>query len=134
MNSLEQVKKQLSEFKEKRTALLHEIKKWYDEDNSYEDESAVESAIGDDFILDWEEQREYVYASDTIQCQEQLISVLEKLEHGDAKSRHNAKTALDDLVREARKIKKLRTEEIQQAQAVVDAMNAVLKVCDESRK
>ena len=134
MNSLEQVKKQLAEFKEKRTVVLNEIKKWYDQDNSCEDENAVENAIGDDFILDWEEQRDYVYVRDTIRCQEQLISVLEALEHGDAKSRHNIKKDLEELVREARLIKKLRTQEIQQAQAVVDAMNAVLKVCDENRK
>ena len=134
MSSLEQAKKSLAEYKEKEREVLREIKDIYDVDNSYEDEIDVKNAIGDEFILEWNEKRDVIYICDIVECQEKLVNALEMLEQNDKKSIHNAKKSFEVLVSEARQIKKAREHEIEQAQNVIKAMNDIIKVCDENRK
>ena len=134
MSSLEQAKNRLAEYRQKEKEVLCWIKSFYDDADSYEDDDAVKNAIGDDIILEWDDQRDIIYTSDTVECQEKLITALEMLEQGDKESIHNAKKAFEVLVNEARQIKKDREREIEKAQNVVDAMNEIIKVCDENRK
>ena len=56
------------------------------------------------------------------------------LKAGDKKSVHNANKALETLVREARKVRKERTEDIQKAQEVISLMDEIINVCDEHRQ
>ena len=135
MSCLEQAKKQLTEYEEKQKSLFREIKETYDEDDFYERESDIESGIyGGDIILEWYEYRDVDYIGDIVSCQELLVRALEFFEQKDKKSLHHANKAFETLVHEARRIKKARTEDIQQAQNVIDAMNEIIRVCDENRK
>ena len=135
MNYLEQAKQKLTEYEEKKRAFFRELKEVYDDDNIYEDESAVEKGLCDgDFILDWDDKRDAVYVYNAVQCQTLLIEALELLEQRDTKSLHNANKALETLVHVARGIRKERASDIQKAQNVIDAMNDIIKVCDELRK
>lgn len=131
MNSLEAAKEQLDLLVEKKNDLLLRIKDDYD----LEDETDVESAIDDeDVSLEWEEYREIDYAGSSVRCQQMLVDALELLETGDKKSVHNANKALETLVREARKIRKERTEDIQKAQEVISLMDEIINVCDDHRQ
>ena len=135
MSHLEQAKKQLSEYEEKQKSLFREIKETYDEDDFYEDESDVESGINSgEIILEWYEYRDVDYIDDIVGCQQLLVRALDIFEQGDKKSLHNANKAFETLVSQARRIKKARAEDIQQAQNVIDAMNEIIRVCDENRK
>lgn len=136
MNSSETAKKKLDLLVEQKNDLLLKIKDDYDlEDESREDAAAVESAIDDgDISLEWEEYREIDYADSSIRCQQKLVDALELLETGDKKSVHNANKALETLVREARKVRKERTEDIQKAQEVISLMDEIINVCDEHRQ
>lgn len=130
MNSLE-AKKQLDLLVEKKKDLLSRIKDDYD----LEDVADVESAIDDqDISLEWEEYREIDYADSSLRCQQMLVDALELLETGDKKSVHNANKALETLVREARKVRRERTEDIQKAQEVISLMDEIINVCDEHRQ
>lgn len=131
MTSLETAKKQLDLLVEKKNDLLLRIKDDYD----LEDATDVESAIDDeDVSLEWEEYREIDYADSSFRCQQMLVHALELLETGDKKSVHNANKALETLVREARKVRKERTEDIQKAQEVISLMDEIINVCDEHRR
>ena len=131
MNSLQTAKKQLALLEEKKNNLLLRIKDDYD----LEDVTEVESAIDDgDVALEWEECREIDYADSSLRCQQMLVGALELLETGDKKSVHNANKALETLVREARKVRKERTEDIQKAQEVISLMDEIINVCDEHRQ
>ena len=131
MNPLETAKKQLALLEEKKNGLLLRIKDDYD----LEDVTEVESAIDDeDVSLEWEEYREIDYADSSVRCQQMLVDALELLETGDKKSVHNANKALETLVREARKVRKERTEDIQKAQEVISLMDEIINVCDEHRQ
>ena len=131
MNSLETAKSQLVLLVEKKNDLLLRIKDDYD----LEDVTEVESAIDDeDVSLEWEECREIDYAGSSVRCQQMLVDALELLETGDKKSVHNANKALETLVREARKIRKERTEDIQKAQEVISLMDEIINVCDDHRQ
>ena len=131
MNPLETAKKQLALLEEKKNGLLLRIKDDYD----LEDVTEVESAIDDeDVSLEWEEYREIDYADSSVRCQQMLVDALELLETGDKKSVHNANKALETLVREARKIRKERTKDIQKAQEVISLMDEIINVCDEHRQ
>lgn len=124
-------KKQLDLLVEKKKDLLSRIKDDYD----LEDVADVESAIDDqDISLDWEEYREIDYADSSLRCQQMLVDALELLETGDKKSVHNANKALETLVREARKVRKERTEDIPKAQEVISLMDKIINVCDEHRQ
>lgn len=131
MNSLEAAKKQSELLIEKRDALFLRIKDDYD----FEDVTEVASAIDDgDISLEWEEYREIDYADSSLRCQQMLVDALELLETGDKKSVHNANKAFETLVREARKIRKERMEDIQKAQEVISLMDEIINVCDEHRQ
>ena len=136
MNSLQTAKKQLDLLVEKKNDLLLRIKDDYDlEDESCEDAAAVESAIDDgDVSLEWEEYREIDYADSSLRCQQMLVDALEFLEVGNKKAVHNANKALETLVREARKIRKEKTEDIQKAQEVISLMDEIINVCDDHRQ
>ena len=128
---MEAAKKQLDLLVAKKNDLLLRIKDDYD----LEDATDVESAIDDeDVSLEWEEYREIDYADSSVRCQQMLIDALELLETGDKKSVHNANKALETLVREARKVRKERTEDIQKAQEVISLMDEIINVCDEHRQ
>ena len=47
---------------------------------------------------------------------------------------HNANKALETLVREARKIRKDKEEDVKKAQEVISLMNEIIDVCDAHRK
>ena len=131
MNSLETANKKLDILAKKKDDLLLRIKDDYD----LEDETDVESAIDDeDLSLEWAEYREIDYAGSSVRCQQMLVDALELLEAGDKKSVHNANKALETLVREARKIRKERTEDIQKAQEVISLMDEIINVCDDHRQ
>ena len=131
MTNLETAKKQLDLLVEKKNDLLLRNKDDYD----LEDVADVESAIDDeDVSLEWEEYREIDYADSSVRCQQMLVDALELLETGDKKSVHNANKALETLVREARKVRKERTEDIQKAQEVISLMDEIINVCDEHRQ
>ena len=136
MTSLETAKKKLDLLVEQKNDLLLKIKDDYDlEDESCEDAAAVESAIDDgDISLEWEEYREIDYVGSSIRCQQKLVDALELLETGDKKSVHNANKALETLVRDARKVRKERTEDIQKAQEVISLLDEIINVCDEHRQ
>lgn len=136
MNALETAKKQLDLLAEKKDDLFLRIKDDYDlEDESCEGAAAVESAIDDgDVPLEWEEYREIDYVDSSLRCQQMLVDALALLEAGDKKSIHNANKALETLVREARKIRKEKTEDIQKAQEVISLMDEIINVCDNHRQ
>ena len=131
MNSLETAKKKSALLAEKKNDLLLRIKDDYD----LEDATDVESAIDDeDVALEWEECREIDYADSSLRCQQMLVDALELLEAGNKKSVHNANKALETLVREARKIRKEKTKDIQKVQEVISLMDEIINVCDEYRQ
>lgn len=131
MSSLQTAKKKLEILEEKKTDLLLRIKDDYD----LEDATDVESAIDDqDVSLEWEEYREIDYADSSLRCQQMLVDALELLETGDKKAVHNANKALETLVREARKVRKERTEDIPKAQEVISLMDEIIHVCDDHRQ
>lgn len=131
MNSLETANKKLDILAKKKDDLLLRIKDDYD----FEDVTEVGSAIDDgEVALEWEECREIDYADSSLRCQQMLVDALELLETGDKKSVHNANKALETLVREARKIRKEKTKDIQKAQEVVSLMDEIINVCDEYRQ
>ena len=131
MNSLETANKKLDILAKKKDDLLLRIKDDYD----FEDVTEVGSAIDDgEVALEWEECREIDYADSSLRCQQMLVDALELLETGDKKSVHNANKALETLVREARKIRKEKTKDIQKAQKVVSLMDEIINVCDEYRQ
>ena len=130
MTNLETAKKQLELLVEKKNDLLLRIKDDYD----LEDVTEVESAIDDeDVSLEWEEYREIDYADSSVRCQQMLVDALALLEAGDKKAVHNANKALETLVREARRIRKEKTEDIQKAQEVISLMDEIINVCDDHR-
>ena len=131
MNDLEATQKKLGSLIEKKNDLLLRLKDDYD----LEDATEVESSIDDgDVSLEWEEYRELDYADSSLRCQQMLVHALELLAAGDKKSVHNANKALETLVREARKVRKERTEDIQKAQEVISLMDEIINVCDEHRQ
>ena len=131
MNSLETAKKKSALLAEKKNDLLLRIKDDYD----LEDATDVESAIDDeDVSLEWEEYREIDYADSSVRCQQMLVDALALLETGDKKAVHNANKALETLVREARKVRKERMEDIQKAQEVISLMDEIINICDEHRQ
>ena len=127
MNHLDTAKQKLDALLEEQETLLGKIKENYD----LEEEDCIEDG---DVVLEWDEQRDVDYADDAVRCQEMLVRALELLNAGDKKSAHNANKALETLVREARKVRKERTEDIQKAQEVISLMDEIINVCDEHRQ
>ena len=134
MGYLEQAKKQLTVYEEKQKSIISEIKESYIEDGFDEDEIDIDTGIVVDGALQWDELRDIDYIDDVVSCQELLVRALEIFEQKNKKSLHNANKAFETLVHEARRIKKDRTEDILQAQNVVDVMTEIIRICDEIRK
>ena len=132
MNSLETAKERLDLLIKKQEELFLTIKEDYDlDDEDCEDAESVQSAINcGDITLEWDENRDVDYADDAVRCQQMLVRALELIEAGDKKSIHNANKTLETLVREARKIRKDKEEDVKKAQEVISLMNEIIDVCD----
>ena len=135
MSILEQENK-LESLAKARKVFLTEVKQECNLDNEeYNDLGVIEDEIlSGDIILEWFEHRDLAYISDMINCQKALLDTLKMAETGDKKALHNANKAFEELVCEARRIKKKRNEDIQKAQEVIALMDEIIKICDEHRK
>ena len=135
MSILEQENK-LESLAKARTEFLTEVKQECNlNDEDYNDLDVIEDEIlSGEIILEWFEHRDLAYIGDMIDCQKALIDMLKMAETGDKKALHNANKAFDELVHEARRIKKKRNEDIQKAQEVIALMDEIIKVCDGHRK
>ena len=135
MSILEQENK-LESLAKARTEFLTEVKQECNlNDEGYNDLDVIEDEIlSGEIILEWFEHRDLAYIGDMIDSQKALIDMLKMAETGDKKALHNANKAFDELVHEARRIKKKRNEDIQKAQEVIALMDEIIKVCDEHRK
>lgn len=134
MSYLEQAKKLLAESEEKQESLFQEIKEPYLEEGFDEDEIDIENGIVGDLVLEWYSSRDVDYMDDVVTCQKLLVRALEILEPGDKKAIHNGKKALETLVRQARRVKKDKNDDIKKAQEVIAAMDEIIKLCDANRK
>lgn len=136
MNSLETAKERLDLLIKNQVQLLLTIKEDYDlDDEDCEDAESVQSAINcGDITLEWDENRDVDYADDAVRCQQRLVRALELLEVGDKKSTHNANKALETLVREARRVRKDKEEDVKKAQELVSLMDEIISVCDNHRQ
>lgn len=136
MNSLDTAKERLDLLLQKQEEILLTIKEDYDlDDEACEDAESVQAAIDcGDITLEWDENRDVDYADDAVRCQQMLVRALELLEVGDKKSTHNANKALEILVREARRVRKDKTEDVKKAQEIISLMNEIIDVCDAHRK
>ena len=136
MNSLETAKERLDLLIKNQVQLLLTIKEDYDlDDEDCEDAESVQSAINcGDITLEWDENRDIDYADDAVRCQQRLVCALELLEVGDKKSTHNANKALEILVREARRVRKDKEEDVKKAQELVSLMDEIISVCDNHRQ
>ena len=133
MSILEQENK-MESLAKARTEFLTEVKQECNL-NDEDDLDVIEDEIrSGEIILEWFEHRDLAYIGDMIDCQKALIDMLKMAETGDKKALHNANKAFDELVHEARRIKKKRNEDIQKAQEVIALMDEIIKVCDEHRK
>ena len=135
MSTLEQENK-LESLAKARTEFLNEVKRECNPDNEEYDalDTIEDEILSGDIILEWFELRDLAYISDMINCQKALLDTLKMAETGDKKALHNANKAFEELVHEARHIKKKRNEDIQKAQEVISLMDEIIKVCDEHRK
>jgi hypothetical protein len=135
MSILEQENK-LESLAKARTEFLTEVKQQCNlNDEDYNDLDVIEDEIlSEEIILEWFEHRDLAYIGDMIDCQKALIDMLKMAETGDKKALHNANKAFDELVHEARRIKKKRNEDIQKAQEVIALMDEIIKICNEHRK
>ena len=135
MSILEQENK-LESLAKAREVFQTEVKQECNLDN--EEYDALDTIEGDilsgDIILEWFEHRDFAYISDMIDCQKALLDTLKVAETGDKKALHNANKAFEELLHEARRIKKKRNEDIQKAQDVIALMNEIIQVCDKHRK
>ena len=136
MNCLETAKERLDLLIKNQVQLLLTIKEDYDlDDEDCEDAESVQNAIAwGDITLEWDENRDIDYADDAVRCQQMLVHALELIETGDKKSAHNANKALETLVREARRRRKAKEEDVKKAQEVISLMNEIIDVCDAHRK
>ena len=136
MNSLGTAKEKLDLLIQKQEEILLTIKEDYDlDDEDCEDAESIQNAIAcGDITLEWDEIRDIDYADDAVRCQQMLVHALELIETGDKKSAHNANKALETLVREARKIRKDKEEDVKKAQEVISLMNEIIDVCGAHRK
>lgn len=136
MSILKQQENKLESLAKARKVFLTEVKQECNlDDEEYDDLDTIEDEIlSGDIILEWFEHRDLAYISDMINCQKALLDMLKMAETGDKKALHNANKAFEELVHEARRIKKKRNEDIQKAQKVIALMDEIIKICDEHRK
>ena len=137
MINLEEEQKRLAEYKAQKSAFLQEIKEAYlDDDDLYKSENELENGIYYDetIMLEWYEKRDLEYVNNIVGCQETLVSLLKVYNQNNKIIPHKEKKELEILLHEARQIRQRRLNDIQQAQSVVDAMDNIIKACDEIRK
>lgn len=136
MNSLETAKERLDLLIKKQDEVFLALKKNYGlDDEECEDAESIQEAIcQEDIMLEWDEKRDVDYADDAVRCQQMLVSALECLENGDKKSVHNGNKSLETLLREARRIKKEKEEDVKKAQEVISLMNDIMDVCNKNHK
>ena len=136
MSILKQQENKLESLAKARKVFLTEVKQECNlDDEEYDDLDTIEDEIlSGDIIIEWFEHRDLAYISDMINCQKALLDTLKMAETGDKKALHNANKAFEELVHEARRIKKKRNEDIQKAQEVIALMDEIIKICDEHRK
>ena len=136
MSILKQQENKLESLETARKVFLTEVKQECNLDNEeYNDLDVIEDEVlSGDIILEWFELRDLAYISDMINCQKALLDTLKMAETGDKKALHNANKAFEELVHEARHIKKKRNEDIQKAQEVIALMDEIIQVCDEHKK
>ena len=134
MSILEQENK-LQSLTKTREEFLSEVKQNCNlNDEDYGDLDAIENEIlSGDLPLEWAEHRDFEYITDMINCQQALLDALKTAQKGDKKSLHNANKDFEMLVREARRIKKKRIEDIQKAQEAISLMNEIIELCDKNR-
>ena len=120
----------------KREAFLEEIKQEFDlDDEEYNNLETVEDEIlSGELLLEWFDHRDLTYINDMISCQRALLDTLKNAEEGDKKSLHNANKAFEELIHEARRIKKKRKEDMDKAQEAIDFMDEIIKACDQHRE
>jgi hypothetical protein len=120
----------------KREAFLEEIKQEFDlDDEEYNNLETVEDEIlSGELLLEWFDRRDLAYINDMISCQGALLDTLKIAEKGDKKSLHNANKAFEELIHEARRIKKKRKEDMDKAQEAIDFMDEIIKACDQHRE
>ena len=120
----------------KREAFLEEIKQEFDlDDEEYNNLETVEDEIlSGELLLEWFDHRDLAYINDMISCQRALLDTFKIAEKGDEKSLHNANKAFEELIHEARRIKKKRKGDIDKAQEAIDFMDEIIKACDQHRK
>lgn len=132
--TVEQEKKLESIMKKKSEFFLTVKQECCLDDEYYKNHETIEDDIlSGDIILEWFEHRDLEYISDMIGCQQVLLDTLKTAERGDKKSLHDANKVFGELIHEARRIKRKRTEDVQKAQEVIDLMNEIIKICDEFR-
>ena len=120
----------------KREAFLEEIKQEFDlDDEEYNNLETVEDEmLSGELLLEWFDHRDLTYINDMISCQRALLDTLKNAEEGDKKSLHNANKAFEELIHEARRIKKKRKEDMDKAQEAIDFMDEIIKACDQHRE
>ncbi len=135
MSIIEQENK-LESLVKARIAFLTEVKQECNlNDEDYNNIDVIEDEIlSGELFLEWFDQRDLAYINDMIGCQQALLKTLKVAENEDKKSLHNANKTFEELVNEARRIKKKRNEDIQKAQETIELMDEIIRICDEHRK
>ena len=135
MSIIEQENK-LESLVKARIAFLTEVKQECNlNDEDYNNIDVIEDEIlSGELFLEWFDQRDLAYINDMIGCQQALLKTLKVAENEDKKSLNNANKTFEELVNEARRIKKKRNEDIQKAQETIELMDEIIRICDEHRK
>ena len=135
MSIIEQENK-LESLVKARIAFLTEVKQECNlNDEDYNNIDVIEDEIlSGELFLEWFDQRDLAYINDMIGCQQALLKTLKVAENEDKKSLHSANKTFEELVNEARRIKKKRNEDIQKAQETIELMDEIIRICDEHRK
>ena len=136
MSELQKASIALATLEEKKANILLEFKESYDLDEEYYDspESIENGLLGGEIDLEWQDARDFDYADSMVRYQQLLVRALTIFAQGDKKSLHNANKAFETLVRDARRIKSDKLEDIQKAQEVISFMDEIIQACDSHRK
>lgn len=120
MKELELIEKKIQEYEEKRIALIQD----------YEENYGAEYDDGGD-ILDRIFWRDIDYINRIIGNLEILKRVLESSDTG---SKHNFNKGIEQIIHNAREVKKDMKADIQKAQEVISEMDEIISVCEKHRK
>ena len=126
MKELEFAKAKLAEYKDMREKQWDYLRELHGEEGFELDDDIWE-------IAEWFEKRDVEYPAKLAFLYGNLVSALEQLESGDKNAAHRAKKVLEETVRQARRIKADRTDDLRKAQEQIDALDSVIKMCDNAR-